>query len=127
MTDSQNEKQKRATLNAYHTGIRIEERFSNIESIEIEYTIEHRSAFGIQKQEHRCVYKSQFEAFFIIPCINRECSSIGFDLGGEIFSMWRNQQTELSGEMECQGQEAPDHPEQRCGSTLQYTIRINYK
>ena len=89
-------------------------RWIQIEKIEIDYTIEHHSAFGMQRQEHKCVYKPQFEAFFIISCIHRECSSIGFDLGNEIFSMWHSRQEEMSGEKKCQGQEAPDHPEQSC-------------
>ena len=126
MTEKENERQKRNTLNALHTGIRIEERFSNIEKIEIDYIMEHCSAFGVQKKEHRCVYEPHNEAYFIIPCLNRECSSIGFDLSDEIFTMWRNRQNEMSGEKKCQGQEAPDHPEQRCGSSLRYSIRINY-
>ena len=42
------------------------------------------------------VAKPNNEDFFIIPCINRECSSIGFDLSSEIYKMYRNHQTETT-------------------------------
>ena len=127
MTDIQNEKQKRATLNAYHTGIRIEENFPNIERIEIDYIRTHHTAFGPNNVEETKVLTPNSEAFFVIPCINRECSSIGFDMSSEIYEMYRNHQEKMSGEKRCEGQEAPDHPEQPCGSTIFYTIKIHYK
>jgi len=37
------------------------------------------------------------------------------------------QKTEISGEMKCGGQEAPDHPEQSCDGKINYTIKIIYK
>lgn len=127
MAGIQNEKQKRATLNAYHTGIRIEETFPNIERIEIDYTKSHHSAFGSIVKEGSLVLKPKFENFFIIPCLNRECSSVGFDLSNDIFDMYRVHQNEKSGRLKCCGQEAPDHPEQSCSGTLEYTIKIEYK
>ena len=127
MTDIQNEKQKRATLNAYHTGIRIEETFPNIERIEIGYNRTHPTAFGPNNVEETMVLKPNFEAFFILPCLNRECSSVGFDLSNDIFDMYRAHQKEKTGRMNCCGQEAPDHPEQSCSGTLEYTIKIEYK
>ena len=52
---------------------------------------------------------------------------LGFDLQDEIYSMHRDHLTEKSGEMRCDGQEAPDHPEQRCDGTIKYRIKIIYK
>lgn len=127
MTGIQNEKQKRATLNAYHTGIRIEEKFPNIERIEIDYIRTHHTAFGPNNVKEAMVLKPTFEAFFIIPCLNRECSSVGFDLSNDIFDMYRAHQKEKTGRMNCCGQEAPDHPEQNCSGTIEYIIKIEYK
>ena len=88
MTVTQNEKQKQSTLNAYHTGIRIEETFPNIERIEIGYIRTHQTSFGPNNVKEAMVLKPKFEAFFIIPCLNRECSSVGFDLSNDIFDMY---------------------------------------
>ena len=63
---------------------------------------------------------------FVLDCLNVECSSAGFDLKNEIYSMYRDHLTKKSGEMRCDGQEAPDHPEQRCSGSLLFTIIITY-
>ena len=41
--------------------------------------------------------------------------------------MHRDHQTEKTGEMRCEGQEAPDHPEQSCDGYIKYTVSITYK
>lgn len=41
--------------------------------------------------------------------------------------MRRDHLTEKSGEMRCEGQEALDHPEQKCDGTIKYAIKILYK
>ena len=69
----------------------------------------------------------QSELFFVIGCLNRECTSIGFNLQSVISSAIHAQKTEISGEMKCGGQEAPDHPEQSCDGKINYTIKIIYK
>ena len=127
MTAKQNEEQKQANLMARHTGMRVNQFFPDIEEITIDYTIEHRSAFEVMAESNRSIFKPNSEDFFIIPCVNRECSSIGFDLSSEIYKMYHNHQAEMSGEKRCEGQEAPDHPEQSCGSRISYTIKIRYK
>lgn len=53
--------------------------------------------------------------------------SIGFDLQGVISAAIREGKTEVSGEMRCEGQEAPDHPEQSCDARLNYTIIFVYR
>lgn len=65
--------------------------------------------------------------YFVIDCLNRECTSIGYDLSSVVGSAIRNHVTEVSGTMRCQGNEAPDHPEQSCDGLLSYTIRMTYK
>ena len=96
-------------------------------SIEIHYQLQHNSAFGSLDKEGTRNVNLQSQMCFVFDCLNRECTSAGFDLKDEIYSMRRNHQTEKSGEMRCEGQEAPDHPEQSCDSVLKYSIRISYK
>lgn len=127
MTDKENDRQKQATLRALQTSVKVGKRFPNVEEIRIDYSICHRSAFGISTKNSCSTFNPDSKAFFIIPCINRECSSIGFDFENDIFEMYRNHQTEMVGEKRCEGQEAPDHPEQSCGGHLKYTIKIVYK
>lgn len=126
MTDAKNEKLKQAQLEVLHTGICVGELMPEVEKIEIEYVEEHRSALGVINRKNKMVITSQHEAFFIIPCLNRECSSVGFNLKYEILAMLREHQTEHSCVKNCEGQEAPDHPEQSCGCSIGYTIRISY-
>ena len=128
MTEAQFEKLKREQLQArYMDTRRIQEVFPDIESIEIHYQLHHSSAFGNQDKEKTLYVNMQGLMDFTIDCLNRECSSAGFDLKDDIYSMYRDRQSEKSGEMHCDGQEAPDHPEQSCDGTLLYTIIITYK
>lgn len=128
MSPTQFEKMKRAQKQArYMDTRRIGEVFPDIESIEIEYHLQHISAFGKLEEDKIWNVNLQGQMNFFIDCLNRECSSAGYDLKNEIYSMYSNHQTEVSREMKCDGQEAPDHPEQRCGGSLKYTIKITYK
>ena len=101
--------------------------FPNIEKIEITYHLHHGSVFGNQDKEGIWNVNLQSQMCFVLDCLNRECSSAGFDLKNEIYDMRRDNLTEKSDEMHCDGQEAPDHPEQSCDGTLKYTIKITYK
>ena len=128
MTEAQFEKMKQEQRRVrYMDPRRIDEVFPNIAKIEITYQLHHGSAFGNQDKEGTWVVNLQCQMDFTIECLNRECSSAGFDLKDEIYSMYRDHQTEKSGEMGCEGQEAPDHPEQSCDGHLKYTIKIQYK
>lgn len=106
---------------------RIEDVFPDIESIIITYHLHHSSALGNQDKDGTWIVNMQFQMSFVLDCLNRECNSAGFDLKNEIYDMCRDHQTDKTGEMRCDGQEAPDHPEQRCGGMLRYTIKISYK
>lgn len=128
MTEAQFEKLKQEQRRyRYMDTRRIEEVFPDIASIEIHYQLYHSSAFGISEEEKTWNVNLQSQMCFVLDCLNRECTSAGFDLKDEIYSMRRNHQTEKSGEMRCEGQEAPDHPEQSCDGHLCYTIMISYK
>lgn len=128
MTESQFERLKQEQLRQrYSDSRRIEEVFPNISSIEIIYQLRHSSAFGSKEKEGIWNVNLQSQMCFVIDCLNPECTSAGFDLKNEIYSMCREYLTEKSGEMRCEGQEAPDHPEQSCDSHLKYTIKIVFK
>lgn len=127
MTERQNEEQKRKLRMALYDHRRISEAYPDIEQIQIAYEVEHRSAFGISKENHTATYKPDHTNNFMIDCLNRECTTGFFDLKSEIWSMMRTKKAELSGEMRCKGSEAPDHMYQSCDGSLKYTIIITYR
>lgn len=129
LTDAENERQKQHLRALLHRGRYIYEAYPQIEKIEIIYSRSHNSFAGPNTEndkEYTWVVTPQQEDFFLLECLNRECTSIGYNLGSVISTTIRNQMTEVSGEMRCQGKEAPDHPEQSCDGKLKYTIRISY-
>lgn len=127
MSDDENERQKQRLRSFLHNGRRVEEVYPQVETIEISYLKEHISFVGHNKNEGKWTITPHSEMYFVINCLNRECTSIGFDLSGVVGSAIRSRETEVSGEMKCQGNEAPDHLEQSCDGALKYTIRITYK
>ena len=128
MTDAQFNQLKREQLHIrYMDTRRIIEVFPNIASIEIHYILNYGSVFGSQEKEGTWNINLQSQMDFTIDCLNRECSSAGFNLKNEFYAMYRDLLTVKSGEMYCDGQEAPDHPEQTCSCHLKYTIKIIYK
>lgn len=127
MTEAQARKLKQAQLNAVHTGIRVEQFFPQVEKIEIHHMRTHTSFVGRSEQEGTWVVSPQSEVCFVLSCLNRECTSIGFDLGSIISSAIHSHKTEVTGEMDCEGQEAPDHAEQSCDGHLKYSIKVTYK
>ena len=128
MTEAQFEKLKREQSRMrYMDTRRVEDVFPDIESIVISYHLHHGSAFGNQDIEGIWTVNMKYQMNFVLECLNRECTASGFDLKNEIYAMYREHQTEKSGTKCCEGQEAPDHPEQSCDGKLKYTIKIAYK
>lgn len=127
MTEKASEKLKQTMRMNAHTGIRIEELYPDVEKIEIEHVRDHTSFCGRSHKEGTWTITPQSEVYFLLECLNRECTSFGFDLRSVVSSTIHSRMTELSGEMHCEGQEAPDHPEQSCDGYLKYTVRITYK
>ena len=128
MTDAQFNKLKQEQQKYRYMDTRtVEEAFPEVDKVEITYHLHHISAFGKQDKEGTRTVTPKSQAVFVFDCLNRECSSAGFDLRNEISAMRRGHLTEKSGEMRCEGQEAPDHPEQSCGGALQYTVKISYR
>lgn len=127
MTKVENEKQKRTMRMNAHTGILIKDLYPQVKNIEIHYEMEHRSFCDISHEKRIWTITPQDEVFFLLDCLNSECTSAGFDLRNEVSSAIHSHRTEVTGKMRCEGQEAHDHPEQSCGGHLQYTIKITYK
>lgn len=127
ITEGASEKLKRNMQINAHTGIRVEELHPDVEKIEIIHVRDHTSFCGHSHKEGTWTVTSQSEVFFLLECLNRECTSAGFDLRSAVSSAIHSRLTEVSGEMRCEGQEAPDHPEQSCDGHLKYTIKISYK
>lgn len=128
MTEAKFDKMKQEQRRLRYMDTRCkDEVFPNIAKIEITYKLHHGSEFGNQDKEGTWMVNLQSQMDFSIECLNRECSSSGFDLKNEIYSMYRDRLSEKSGEMKCEGQEAPDHPEQSCDGHLSYMIKISYK
>ena len=128
MTEKECERMKQDQLRMLHRGLYVGEFFPQVEKIVIRYIREYHSFAGDAPSEEKTwVITPQSELFFVIGCLNRECTSIGFNLYSVISSAIHTHMTEISGEMKCVGQEAPDHPEQSCDGTLKYTIKIQYK
>lgn len=127
MTEEQSRKLKREMWRSIHNGIRMEQMYPNVDAIDIQYVLDHTSFAGKSHEERTWHVTPQSEIAFVIECLNRECTSIGFDLRSVISSAIHSCKTEVSGEMDCEGQEAPDHPEQSCDGKLSYSIKITYK
>ncbi len=129
LTREKNDKLKRERYVFLHSDTRkVADVFPDIERIEITYIQTHKAAIEIKPKENSIVFTPQSEDVFIIECLNDECTfGWYYDLRNDIYNMRRNHLTEYCGEKNCQGQEAPDHPEQSCGGSLRYTINIVYK
>ena len=127
MTERECERMKQNQLSSLHRGIYVGDFYPEVEKIEIHHIREHHSFAGESHKEGTWTITPQDELFFVLSCLNRECTSIGFNLQSEIGTAIHAHKTEVSGEMKCGGQEAPDHPEQGCDGSLKYTIKIQYK
>ena len=127
MTEEQSRRLKMEMWRNIHNGIRVEQMYPNVVSIDIQYVLDHTSFAGKSHEERMWHITPQNEIAFVLECLNRECTSIGFDLRNVISSAIHSRQTVVSGEMDCEGQEAPDHPEQSCDGHLNYTIKITYR
>ena len=127
MTEEQSRKLKREMWRNIHNGIRVDQMYPNVAAIDIQYVLDHTSFAGKSHEERIWHVTPQSEIAFVIGCLNRECTSIGFDLRNVISSAIHSRQVEVSGKIDCEGKEAPDHPEQSCDGKLQYSIRIIYR
>lgn len=126
MTAKENEERKLKLRYNSQDHRLIKEIFPAIEQIEINYTMVHRSAFGINNYNAKATYTPSHPNIFEIDCINKECTKGYFDLTAEVSYMYRYKLAESSKTICCEGSEAPDHMYQSCGTTLNYKINISY-
>lgn len=127
MTEKQNEQQRLQNKMSHYDHRLISSVFPTVDKIEIEYEVEHRSAFGESREERVSTHMPGMIAIFLIDCLNRECTSGIFDLKSDIYSMVRESKSVFEGEQKCSGSEAPDHMYQSCSGHLKYKITIEYK
>ena len=128
MTDKQNEEQTSRQRSLHYSLLRvISDIYPTVDKITIRYKQIYRSAFGTSEDEKELKYTSSSRNDFLIKCLNRECTSIGYDLRDEIEDMIYCRESSREGSINCDGSEAPDHLYQRCGSSLHYYIQITFK
>lgn len=127
MTRKENEELRRQRWMFLYDDRLISTVFPNVERIEIEYEIEHKSIFGNNKRRDSTAYIPNSKANFFFECLNDECTSFYFDLKNIIYTMVRECNKFVEGSLNCEGSEAPDHMYQRCTGTLTYRISIEYK
>ena len=105
---------------------RISELHPNVDHIEIEYRIEHKSPITVPEVKGKAEYGGESLPEFDFLCPNRECTCGHISLYSEVASMLAHSQKDRSGEKRCEGSEATDHPEQ-CASVLHYRIHVSYR
>lgn len=127
MTEQENERQKSKQRSWHYSQLHyISDYYPTVTSIIINYHQIHRSAFGTTEKENVLNNNTTSRDDFLIDCLNRECTSIGFNLKHIISDMVVHQETYKKGKLDCEGSEAPDHLYQSCGSSLWYNITIKY-
>lgn len=128
LTEQENERRKSEQRSWYYSQLHaISDCYPAVESITIRYHQIYRSAFGTTEKEKVLHYDTMSRDDFLIGCLNRECTCIGYNLKGVISDMVACKETNKEGKLDCEGSEAPDHMYQSCGSNLYYEITIKYK
>lgn len=128
ITERENEQQKSEQRKWYYSQLHtISYYYPTVKSITICYHQVYRSAFGTTDREKVLHYDTTSRDDFLIECLNRECTSIGYNLKYIISDMVAHKETKKKDKIDCEGSEAPDHMYQRCGSCLYYEIIIIYK
>jgi hypothetical protein len=125
-TEKENESQKLRNQQAIQDRRLIKEVYPFIEQVEIEYFIEHISVFGRIDKTGTLIFKSDHPNIFEIDCINIECTKGYFNFTSKVMMMVYANLKEYTDFIYCEGSEAPDHPYQKCGSTIKYKITIKY-
>ena len=128
MTEQENERRKSEQRSWFYSQLHaISDYYPTVVSITISYHQVYNSAFGTTDDKGVLHYDASSRDNFLIECLNRECTCIGYNLKDIIFDMVACKETTKKGKLDCEGSEAPDHMYQRCGSKLCYEITIKYK
>ena len=104
----------------------VSECFPSVDSIVVDYTITYESAFGCVIDKGCSTYNRESKVVFLYNCRNNDCTGLGFDLFPEIHSSISENKETYSGELKCQGKEAPDHSN-ACPTKMEYSIRVVYR
>lgn len=111
----------------YMCGKAIDTYFAGtVESIEFKLKTIHKSFAGVREETCGFTRKKTDVADFYIDCPNHECTEGYVDFRDEVNSLYRSKGEIAKGEKACKGKVAPDHPNQRCDTTMEYEIEITY-
>lgn len=102
------------------------EIFHNVENITIYVKGESGSFMG-NKIETKYVYNPNDKNLFLIPCPNKDCGGIGFDLTSEVDNMIREEKECLKGNRICKEKESEKIGSCACLSEIEFTISIVYR
>ena len=109
--------------------IDIAKEFPGIKRIVIKYTVSYTPFTGrLYKERKKITLTSDNHSVdLFIPCLNSDCTSIGFDMKPIIQKAVLGKEIETGDILLCEGDEAYDHQGYTCEGTLDYTIKIEYK
>lgn len=97
-----------------------------VESIEIKIKTTYKSFTGIREESWNLKRRKDEVADFYTDCPNHECTEGYIDFRDEVNNLYRSMGEITKGEKVCKGKVAPDHPNQRCDTTIEYEIKITY-
>ncbi len=84
------------------------------------------SSFEHSIMDNEYKYAPSDKNLFLIPCPNRECNGIGFNLTSEVWNVIRNGVERGSGEMMCKEAESDKLGACACLSEIKYVISVEY-
>lgn len=121
------EKERLIKVTRYMSGMSIADYYKGkVKQISIKYNTTFIWFAGIKEESHSFTKNKTDAADFYIDCPNLECTESYFDLRDEVNSLYRSKGETTKGEKVCKGKVAPDHPNQRCETTMTYEIEITY-
>lgn len=81
MTEQEKKRQKSKQLSWYYSSLhKISDYYPTVEIITISYHQVYRSAFGTKEEEKVLYDDATRRDNFLIECLNRECTCIGYNL-----------------------------------------------
>lgn len=105
----------------------ISDQYPSIKEIRIEYKTSSLSWEGAERVGSQCYYPND-RAIFLVGCPNSTCTGIGFDLDNEVWKLAQSGRQTCRGSLRCENYEdAERYNKHRCGSTLEYSITIEYQ
>jgi hypothetical protein len=100
--------------------------FPNVDSALVEYIEIKRAATSIEPQPH---YHEMHHGG-LIACGNPRCKRGGYEMEGSLYTMSKNNETEMTGERSCPGDEGSPKGRKKgraCGNSIKFKITVKYK